>query len=117
MYNYLLIPTFDLSSKQDDLIKGQKRQIHEQQRQIQILKLELFNMKNRLMETNCTEVKKCVAEDLAQINNTLMAHDTKILLNKALLNQVIILCNRLMKATQKLSWLLSILLYFTIIDC
>jgi len=61
----------------------------EQQRQIQLLKEELFNIKSLLMETNCTEVKECVAEDLTQINHKLIADDIQILQNEAAINQIV----------------------------
>ena len=73
----------------------------EQRRQIQILKEELFNIKSLLMETNCTEVKECVAEDLTQINHKLIADDIQILQNEAAINQVAIACNQLIKAMQE----------------
>ena len=76
--------------------------MNEQQRQIQILQQELFNVKSLLMETNCTEVKECVAEDLTQINHKLIADDIKILQNEAAIHQVIIACNHWIKAMQEL---------------
>ena len=100
LYQSKKVENLKLASNQPDLMDEQQRLTHDQQRQIQVLKQELFNVKNLLMETNCTEVKKCVAEDLMQIDNSLIAHDNKILLNKALINQVIIFFNRLIKITQ-----------------
>ena len=89
----------------------------EQQRQIQLLKEELFNIKRLLMETNCTEVKECVAEDLTQINHKLIADDIKILQNEAAINQVILACYYLIEAMQDLIFCPSMMLCFTISDC
>ena len=91
--------------------------MNEQQRQIQILQQELFDVKSLLMETNCTEVKECVAEDLTQINHKLIADDIKILQNEAAINQVILACYYLIEAMQELICCPFMILYFTISDC
>ena len=77
-----------LSSNQAELMS-------EQQRKIQVLEEELFLVKSLLMETNCTQVKECVAEDLTHIDHKLIADDIKILQNEAAINQVTIACNHL----------------------
>ena len=91
--------------------------MNEQQRQIQILQQELFDVKSLLMETNCTEVKECVAEDLTQINHKLIADDIKILQNEAAINQVILACYYLIERMQKSICCPFMILCFTISDC
>ena len=105
-----------ISSNQAELMKEQQRQIHYQQHHIEVLQQELFNVKSLLMETNCTQVKECVAEDLTHIDHKLIADDIKILQNEAAINQVTIAYNHLIKAMQELFRWLSMFLYFAIID-
>ena len=91
-----------LSSIQAELMNEQQRQIHYQQHHIEVLQQELFNVKSLLMETNCTQVKECVAEDLTHIDHKLIADDIKILQNEAAIPQVTIACNHWIKAMQEL---------------
>ena len=92
------VENLKLSSNQAELANELQQQIYVQQRQIQTLIEELFKIKNILQEINCTEVKKCVAEDLTEIKSTLVDDDIKITQNEVAIRHVIIFFNCLIEA-------------------